>query len=256
LKLGYISDLHVEFYNENLVPEVMKNFNEDKLVIAGDTAVTPIMLSNTIDAFFEHGIKTIFLVLGNHEFFQKDNLKLEEKFKLYKDVLKSKKNVFLLDGDIIEIEGKRIFGFNPFYDSSYLKNKYPYLSDSMIEKKFNEIYTKGMADHKFIALSDMKEWHNKELEKLKKIDKVDLIISHVKPVNIDRFFARQFRGSDFNTMFSFNGTEFFYKTDNWIFGHTHNPTVFELAGVKFFSNPLGYPGERKLPDNIIEIIEI
>jgi len=48
------------------------------------------------------------------------------------------------------------------------------------------------------------------------------------------------------------------KTKAWVYGHTHDPNVSDIGGVRMICNPVGYPGERKVSmseDNTI-IVEI
>jgi len=93
--------------------------------------------------------------------------------------------------------------------------------------------------------------YEKEYEKIKLLDKADVIISHIPPISFN------FSGDiGDNYYFVPYGEEIIEKVKPkmWIFGHIHTKRYKKFKGCELICNPLGYPDENR--DFKIESLKI
>ncbi|MEO1928512.1 MAG: metallophosphoesterase [Nautiliaceae bacterium] len=139
MKIGYKSDIHLDFWigganNENKIERFVKKIlspkEMDVLIIAGDLGhynYQNFLLLKVLKKW----TKKILFVLGNHDFYlvsnsQKNRYKTSfKRIKEFKEMVSSLEDVYLLDGEMIEIGGVKFFGANSWYDFSVaLKKRY------------------------------------------------------------------------------------------------------------------------------------
>ena len=91
----------------------------------------------------------------------------------------------------------------------------------------------------------------KEYEKIKHLDKADVIISHIPPVDFDIW-----RDIIDTYYFVPYGEEIIerIKPKMWVFGHIHTKKDKNFNDCRLIANPLGYPDENR--NFKIESIEI
>jgi len=240
-----VSDLHIDYYENISVKDItFKLFNEKtiqhkNLIIAGDISEDFTLLKRFLIEVSKL-YKNVIFVFGNHDFFitNKDKkigilLSLEKIPKLKEE---TPKNVHVLDGDIVEIDGKKIGGCSAWYDGSYL---FKYLN-SYNTKKYSYIemlWTKYIDFKKTIGFESFNEYWFEQKEKLKYMsDKVDIMVTHFNPSNNKEHSEKTYRYSEENTFFNFNGEPFI--KDNiqwWVFGHTHFNIEFKIYKTKFIN---------------------
>lgn len=252
LKMDYISDLHIDCFTYNYLNLLTQR--SEYLIIAGD------MCDRTdLSKYLKHFAslyKKVFYVPGNHELYDPNgqvlrNLKIKKscdtKFEaIYNSILNEVReieNVVILDGEVIELEGKKISGLSCWYDGSY---------NGLSREENLALYKNYLKnDHNFIG-SDFYKVHAFFDKKLKAIESegLDLMISHILPVPSDDFMAHKFKGNPTNAFFCFDGIDFIkkHKVKNWVYAHTHVAFEGQFENTKLFCNPFGYPGENVFND--------
>ena len=251
-----ISDIHENFYvpllfktQKDFINTIFKDhIFGDYLIIAGDLSETVSRVKSFLENLEEETpYKKIFYVPGNHDLYEEVGLLyLEDKYEALKEAIKPLKKAEFLDGEIHEIEGIKLSGLGMFYDTAYLESRQPHLGKHAISGEFMNLWFNFMLDSRKTN-SDPLHFSALQKEKLEKIaGNVELFISHVTPVYIDRYFNEKYRGSITNTFFSFDGLKYLEKGNikYWVYGHTHDPFEGEIYNTKLICNPLGYPGEN------------
>lgn len=228
-----ISDIHIDktydLYSYSLslsIPFYLKNQENNYLIIAGD-------VSNDlfhIKIFLEQAskqYKKVFYVIGNHEFHLINNeyFEYETSYEKY-DKIKNLDfpNVFVLDGDVIEVDSIKIGGAMGWYDASYVfynLNTY----NTKDKKYILNLWNNFLDSKKIKGFEDFYEIFNIEIKKIKKISsEANIIISHFMPLIKPSFIQPFFRDNDTTGFYCFNGEEFLFN-DNvkvWIYGHIHD----------------------------------
>lgn len=280
-----MSDLHVDHFifdtankdkMDKQIDEYFKITRIDKIpaderymfIIPGDLSN-----SNTVAKVFLLRLKELFkyviLVPGNHDLYLTSKTQSSKyKFNSFNRIKEIKEfcienNIHYLDGDVIEIEGKKFGGLGMFWDKSY----YNYLEKR--EASDNEVlnfYDNYMNDSKcimegfesykipttyggsyFKSSFNAIEFFEKEYQKLQNFndfDNIDVMITHYSPTipyGIRTKYALE-RGT---TFYMFDGEKDIERISPkiWLFGHIHDKFDFIHKDVRFLCNPNGYPGE-------------
>lgn len=282
MKIAFVSDIHIDFYINELNPQSPKfkaqmekyinklNLPEaNALIIAGD-----------IGHYFNQNIafllelkklyKDIIVTFGNHDLFlinkSIQNRYKYDSFKRLKELKNwcNQNDIHFLDGNTILINGVKIAGTSMSWDYAYGK-KLGY-SESFIYEKYKEImndsnliYQDGKR-HINIPLAyggayinpsfKADEFFKREKEKLNNIEYCDIIITHYGPK-----FPNGLEDDIENSFYFFDGLEDIKRINPkyWIFGHIHESVDEIYNNTNLLCNPIGYPGQN---DNIIKILEI
>jgi len=271
MKIDILSDIHCDHWvkqNQNI--NKFKRFIElqikpksDYIIIAGDLAHSMDNGIKFIKALKEY-YKRIIMVFGNHDYYMTE--KEFKKYPSYKEKIadyKSKLDIDILDGDLIEIEGIKIFGCGMWYDFSYLNT---YWANTFPNEHFKgKLWSDTMNDSNWIkelkgnthteSYNNVMNLFYNEISKFDKYSNADIIVTHVSPVNIPSLMIERYRNDPVSSFFCYNGID---QVKNciakyWIFGHTHVELEYELFNTKMICNPLGYPHEKH---NKIKTIEI
>lgn len=137
-----LSDLHLDFYFKphfTTLENVTSFFNPiftnnstrtigDVLIIAGDIGHYNTQNIEVLKILQKKFYKYIICILGNHDYylvngearytFENNSFK---RVKNLKKLINKEKNIYCLDGNIIEIDGIKFGGCNSWYDDSYMK---------------------------------------------------------------------------------------------------------------------------------------
>jgi predicted phosphodiesterase len=278
MKVDFISDIHLDFHIKETDPnrEKLKYLIEDfcsingfdggdVLIIAGDLGHyygQDTMFLKYVNTLYRH----VILVRGNHDMYLISKSQQQKYlFNSMNRVLEMKKfcreeGIHYLDGNTIVIDGFSFGGVGMSWDTSFIKHltgktepKYSVIE--MFNNSMNDsrlIY--GGSDHTLMNQMyrrvhkqswDPYDYFAEEYAKLKKIEPVDVMISHYSPIippNLDPRYANSLT----STFYYFDGEEEVKRIGAkvWIFGHTHTPYDFEEYGTRFLCSPLGYPGEN------------
>jgi len=256
MKFYLASDLHLDFVcNPGKSPSKLykfldKYFTESgNLILAGDISHYPSQILQACKHLSKR--YTIFIVLGNHEFYNiSKNMKQKyketySKFNYIKEMLEPLDNVHFLDGDVITINNIKIGGCTSWYDGSWL-HKTPGMYNTNIE----ELWKNSMNDaHRIPGIKSLYDIWAIEYPKIKKViqQSPDVMITHVCPVSEGIAFTDEYKMDKTNTFYCFDGLGMIeeYKPKFWVHGHIHSTKTFDIYGTTILRNPLGYPGENK-----------
>ena len=271
MKIDILSDLHLDFYfkphlttSENIISLFREIFTDnetraigDVLIIAGDIGHYNEQNIKILKIFQKEFYKHIVCVLGNHDYylvnseaqytFENDSFK---RVKHMRELINQEKNIYCLNGEVIEIEGIRFGGVDSWYDGNYIKKYFTQFDNNHINLLWNE----NINDSRLIkGISRFDDIAKLEIPKLENIYKeCDVMITHVNPSIDEEHINEKYRNSPINTFFTFDGSKY-YKNGSmryWLFGHTHDVIEYEMEDVKFLCNPLGYPTESEYGKNI------
>ena len=162
-----LSDLHLDFYfkphlttAENIAPFFKLVFTDDDtrkigdvLIIAGDIGHYNEQNIEVLRILQKEFYRHIICVLGNHDYYLVDSEAKftfeNNSFKRAEDMRKlinNEKNMYCLDGEVIEIEGIRFGGADSWYDEGYVKRYYPQFENKYI----NLLWNKNINDSRLI----------------------------------------------------------------------------------------------------------
>ena len=261
LKVDILSDLHIDFYFnptvavttknvKSLFDDIFKGSSSDILIIAGDIGHHNQQNIEVLKILQQEYYKYIICVLGNHDYYlitsgaRKHYKTSYNRADEMKKLINKEKDMFCLDGNIVEIDGIKFGGCDGWYSDAYMKHYYPHKT-----KRFTiGLWKHTISDYEnILGIKNFYELYNKEIEKIEKIyQNCDVMITHVNPSYLEDHIAEQYHGSDINTFFTFDGHK--YLKDGsikyWVFGHTHDEIQYEFEDVKCICNPLGYPSEN------------
>ncbi|MBP1991417.1 metallophosphoesterase [Paenibacillus eucommiae] len=201
----------------------------------------------------------ILLVAGNHDYYMESSstrysyaYDSVNRFTEMKKYAQSLSNVYMLDGDIITIDGISYGGCGMWYDFQYgiqiLNSNYAKIYKHWLAVSNDAVCTRGITR----ATTDM--FYAEKSKLLRILPHSDVIITHFSP---DWSHAPLSRKLDLTTSFYyFDGAPYFpfIKNKIWCFGHLHNRMDYSLHGCRFFNAALGYPQENKgIPKKAIQI---
>ncbi len=271
MKIDILSDLHLDFYfkphltiSENIISLFGQIFTDnatreigDVLIIAGDIGHYNEQNIEILKILQKEFYKHIVCVLGNHDYylvnseakytFETDSFK---RVKHMRDLINKEKNMYCLDGEVIDIEGIKFGGADSWYDGNYVKKYFTQFDNNHI----NLLWNGNMNDSRLIkGISRFDAITKIEMHKLENIyENCDVMITHVNPSIDKEHIHEKYRNSPISTFFTFDGSRF-YKNGSmkyWVFGHTHDAIEYEMEDVKFLCNPFGYPNESEYGANI------
>ncbi len=266
-----LSDLHLDFYFKPhlTTPENVSSFFEpiftnkgtrtigDVLIIAGDIGHYNAQNIEVLKILQKKFYKHIVCVLGNHDYylvngearysFENNSFNRVENLRKF---INKEKNIYCLDGNIVEIDGIKFGGCDSWYDDSYMKRYFKQFDTNYI----NLLWKQYINDSRLIyGISHFDTITKIERQKLENIyQKCDVMITHVNPSFDEEHIDKKYHNNHTNTFFTFDGSKY-YKNGTmkyWLFGHTHDTIEYEIDNVKFLCNPLGYPNESGYGENI------
>lgn len=241
LKIHYLSDIHLEFYDLTKIPRLLKQIipQSNICVLAGDIGYP---FQKSYEAFlrgihlkFEH----IFLIHGNHEYYQlKDN-----KGKTNQEIVdKTRKileehqlnNIHFLRNSHYDIDDYRFVGsilWSKIEDPRYLSNDY----EMIYQNSIDEMNCTHENDRKYIQ--------NTLIQAKTDQKKVIMITHHLPSFELNHpKYARHYK---YHQCFSSHSDDLICDPVKlWIFGHTHMQIKHKINDIICTANPIGYPGEN------------
>lgn len=284
MKIHYLSDLHCDHYisgtgenkQKRQIDEFFRLSGISKIppderymfIIPGDlsnyNSVAKLVLIRLNELF-----KYVLVTNGNHDLYmcsksqankyKNDSLNRLNELKQFC----SENDIIFLDGQIVEIDGKKFGGLGMFWDKSY----YNYLEKrEASDAEVLNFYDNYMNDSRYImrggypyripfayggsyfkssfdALEYFKEQYSK-LQNYNDDDNIDVLVSHYVPT-IPRGTKIGYAMERGSTFYMFDGEKDIERISPkiWLFGHMHGKFDFIHKDVRFLCNPLGYPGE-------------
>jgi len=265
LTVDYISDLHVDFhvkYNNSptkrrrlikeYVQALLPKTPSATLIIAGDISHYNTMSIELIKEF-KNTYSNIMATYGNHDMYMTSNaqrtkyqasyIKIEELKESLKEI-----GVYLLDGDVVEIDGVVYGGLCGWYNLPTRQDKDYwrfFMNDSNyiysgVEYKMPYSYGRVRAEW------ETQTFYEEQLELLKSFSNIDVLVSHVCQVlPPNEVIAEAFRDTASNIFYYVDNMDLVKATGcrYYIYGHTHDKQEWQQQSIKFRANPYGYPRE-------------
>jgi Icc-related predicted phosphoesterase len=276
MKVKFIGDLHTEFWNFNKFEKLLEHYlpttPEDKetiLCCSGDMGLFKYYASTYKPLFKLLGqrFREVFVVSGNHSWYQSDIWDNEEVFWSDK---KLPKNVHYLDDDWVIIDDVMFIGTtlwtdfdgeNPVY-MMYAKNG---MSDFEVIRKKVKFYSPYDGEgYKGLKLNpeDTVVRHKKHVAFLEKTlqnnnGMKSVVITHHSPSSIT--VPECYAGNILNAAYvnSLENMILDYKPVVWAYGHQHNSFDEMLGETRLINNSLGYHAvdlnKKFNPDKVVEI---
>lgn len=235
MKLQFVSDLHIEFFNNMYFLHSNKLKKEAEiLIMAGDIYL---FSKNTETlSYFDYLAKTfqeVYWLPGNHEYYNSDVIRYH-KF-LQKEI---RPNIHIVNNQVISIEDVNLI-FTTLWGNISVNNELfikshvsdfsliSYDGDDFRPKQFNQLHDKSV---QFL-----------ETELLKRQKEKNVVITHHVPTLFD--YPENYKNSSINQAFAVEMFDLIekYQPEAWIYGHSHvNTPDFTIGKTKLVTNQLGY----------------
>lgn len=235
MKIGYMSDLHLEFERFEL-----PRSGFDLLILAGDTAPGErgILWLKSLELSYP-----VVYILGNHEYYRNAYPKLIHKLKS----LAEGSNIHVLENDVFSFNGITILGCTLWTDYNLTGNQ-P-VSEFAVSQFMNDyrLIRKSPSWSKF-KTADALAAHRAScywLEKRMINDRENVIVvTHHAPSA--RSIPPHLKESEINPAYASNLDEFIleYQPLAWIHGHVHTPVQYDIGDTRVLANPRGYTHQR------------
>lgn len=243
MNFQYISDIHLECYNNNVNKVkrkfMMTNKNNDILLLAGDIGKPT---HNTYKEFLKEmslSFEKVFITTGNHEYYNMD-MSMNNVDNICRDICRTMphNNVTFLQNEVCDITNDiKIFGgtfWTKIPSSSHTLisqsiNDYNLISDFTPE---NSSILHSIAINALKTALDQNDTNTKWIVMSHHMPSFELIDAKYKTLQINHAFACDIPLAHDE------------RIKAWVYGHTHTPKQIN----KFYCNPVGYPGENKIFD--------
>jgi len=279
IKIDFISDVHTDFWVKSLPPglklhkaistfveAVLKPLDGDVLVIAGDLGHYYVQDTAVLLKLKEY-YHRIILVRGNHDMYLvSNNQQAKYDCDSFNRVIEMKhfcreNDIYYLDGDVIDIKGFKFGGVGMWYDTPTNDDieiwKQTMNDSNLIMQGTPYSVNYGYGSKYKVHTFDTQKYYLEEVQKLKDMEPVDVLVTHMIPIMIpDDKIYHIYRGDVTNRFYMSDNKEHVNKLhpELVIFGHTHIQYDFNVDDIQYVCNPLGYKSEKT--GNSIAQIEI
>lgn len=253
LTVQVASDLHLEFYREDLPLEDIIDPKAKVLALLGDIGIPNFPGSKRQDnfrkflAFCAKNFEYVLFVSGNHEYYQgNEDFGISETDKLMQCICDEWENVFFLQKQKLLINNVRVLG-------ATLWSHCPSESERDLEMFLNDyrlIHISGQrlkAHHTSQLHSDHVMWLEEEISSASSRSELILVLTHHTPSyhgTSDPVHGIPSKNNVGGYGFS-SPLESLYegRVHTWAFGHTHFCSNQVLKGTRLLSNQRGYAHE-------------
>lgn len=242
MQLQYFSDLHLEFYHDN-IPKVRRLFDLRKpfaniALCAGDLGKPS---HQSYKAFLQDmslNYEQVYFVTGNHEYYGMQ-MSMNEVDNMCREIARNmpQQNVNFLQNEYMQLsDGVSIFGatFWSHIPKQHYSTVTSFMNDYVKIKDFTPDVSNILHQQSINALFQAMECHRPPQERW-------VVLSHHMP-SMNLIDPQYYKYEGLNHAFA---SEITVAEDPricaWVYGHTHTP---QQSG-KFYCNPIGYPGENK-----------
>lgn len=258
MKIGYASDLHVEF-KEHKVPPVPEHL--DVLILAGDVSSNAKGLAWAYETY-KDSADHIVVVYGNHDYWGKHYY--QKVLRRAREYAADKSNLHFLENDAVCIDGVWFIGATLWTDYSLGNQPLNMLAarDGMsdhVRIKFNHrgSFRRILPDDLLAINRKSASFIFDKVRELRDFDPevVTFVVTHHGPAtpSLDGYFE----GSPLNPCYvnTFDARLHYGEgPDVWIHGHVHDDKRYKLGRTLVLCNPIGYPGQ--IPGSKIQVLEI
>lgn len=233
MKVQLLSDLHLEFADYQYCPT-----DADVVVLAGDINIG----TRGVDwAQQQIKDKPVIYILGNHEYYRQTYPKLIDKLKHQAEG----SNVFVLENDVLQLDGVNFFGCTLWTDFAVLGD--PRLAGFHCQQVMNDYKKiKRLPSYSKMRSMDIAVIHNTSIRWLDEALKQrkgarNVVISHHGPSLLSvPSYDRQDACipayvSDLTPFIAEHQPHF------WLHGHLHTSTNHIIDSCRVLCNPKGYP---------------
>lgn len=231
MKLGVISDLHIDHNDSYDFNTILNRPDLDCLIIAGDiTSDREEMLE--LAEFLNKSNNLSLIVLGNHDYY--NNTRIEDTKFFYETNFAKFDKVKLLYNSGIQLGKYKICGGTGWYPGSYNHNtNFPdFRHISLFESNRQINYEKT---YRFLYANQGPN---------------TIFVTHHIPYD---FLLERELLDDERIRFYLMKYHQVLECKMWIYGHTHMQKDVEINGIRYIHNPFGYMHEG-LENNIKEFI--
>lgn len=289
MTIGYISDLHIDSWvGEHCLNPEHKYFKMhiadfvdlrlepkfcDVLIISGDlshynqlSTETLVQLSETCNHLLvTYGNHDMYIVsAGQEKQYRCDSMRKVNELKY---ALKPYPKIHFMDGDTIEIDGVKFFGFCGMWDASYAEKNYGWDMTKCVEdypRYMNDAFY-FMQDYKphsrslgygasyFMTGFNIKAKVKEEFAKLSSVVEADIVFSHYG-ARVPNNLREDYKVPE-TTYYYFDGVTEIRRIGCKVAinGHSHDDVDEVEDGIRFLCNALGYASE--LSGNTIKYFE-
>lgn len=232
MKLGIISDLHLDHNDSYDFKKILSNPELDCLIIAGDISQDKDTLLELMSDLEEINKLTL-VVLGNHDYY--NSLRVSDTIEQYQKEFQRFKNVKFLNNSGYILDDYKICGTTGWYPGSFNHNTaYPdFRAISLFEFNRQLHYNKA---YNFLYSNQSEN---------------TIFVTHHVPYD---FLIDSELLLDERSRFYLMKLPKILKCKMWIFGHSHMTMDREINRIRYVNNPFGYYYENI--ENELKIIEI
>jgi predicted phosphodiesterase len=258
MKLQYISDTHLEYYSVRkfLSKNIIKKMDDcENICLLGDIGLPGTDIYNEFIKYCSDTWKNVFLLYGNHEYYQKSNKTKLPMTEINNMASKLPSNVYFLNNNCIYINKSTNQVIHELIDTN--KENYIKIIGSTLWSDIDLKITKVVNDYKFIYTSEnilltpnntkqfFKESKNYILKELEEEIECILLTHHGVHELANGFYQGNFMQSGYTT-----NIEELLKFKNLIVcinGHTHSSinVIIPDTSITLLSNCYGYKSECK-----------
>jgi hypothetical protein len=264
MKIQYISDIHLEFYDEQnkgiIQPEKFLQPVAPYLALVGDIGIPELKSYAVFLHWCSKHWDKVFLVAGNHEFYNvrcpvKSSMPVKKE--KIKQICEGLPNVYFLDCTSVYLpdDNVRVLGCTLWSEiPDCIKEKASILMNDAKQIQ----YTKNVPFSPWLFSEQHekeKQWLNQEIHKCELTNERCLVLTHYLPSY--SLIHEKYQGHFLNACFASNCEDLFRSpVVGWIAGHTHTGMRRSIHGILCVLNPFGYPGEDVETRDHIAVLQI
>jgi hypothetical protein len=251
MNIQYISDIHLEFYDEQnkgiLRPETFLQPVAPYLALVGDIGIPDLKSYSVFLQWCAQRWKEVFLVAGNHEFYNvrcPTKTTMTDKKEKIRRICDGLPNVHFLDCSSVYLpeHNVRVLGCTLWSDiPDGLKEKALLMMNDtrQIQYRKDVSFTPWLFSEQH---DNEKQWLNQEIHQCELTNERCLVLTHYLPSY--SLIAEKYQGHFLNACFASNCEDLFRPpVVGWIAGHTHTGMKRSIHGIPCVLNPYGYPDE-------------
>lgn len=230
MKIQIVSDLHLEFLNneqvEELADKISHNISVDVLILSGDICS---LSSKSIDKLYtfldviEDSYPDIIYVLGNHEYYGTSKQEVHE---LGHKLGKKYNNLHILENNSLVLGDVTFYGTTLWFEET--------VEASLMRYSLN--------DYRYIKDFTPDVWCRKAISYIRSIpddSSKKVLITHHVPHS--RFVSPRYVGNNMNCFYLTEIGKYLNKFDLVTFGHSHDSSHYQFSDRTLaLSNPRGY----------------